>query len=55
VVEQAADRVLGSDPKLARQVKLYFSHRYTGLKLKEIGNWFGISESGAPKPVDGLR
>jgi REP element-mobilizing transposase RayT len=45
-IEQAVDRVLGSDLKLARQVKIYFSHRYTGLKLKEIGNWFGISESG---------
>ncbi|MEJ2642295.1 MAG: transposase [Desulfosarcinaceae bacterium] len=45
-IEQAVDRVLGFDLKLARQVKLYFSHRYTGLKLKAIGNRFGISESG---------
>jgi putative transposase len=37
---------LGVDPKFDRQVKLYFSHRYTGLKLKAIGNHFGISESG---------
>ncbi len=25
---------------------LYFCHRYTGLKLKEIGRWYGLSESG---------
>ena len=46
VIEKAVDRVLKCDPKLARQVKLYFCHRFSGLKLKEIGKWFGISESG---------
>ena len=45
-IEKAVDQVLISDKKFARQVKLYFSHRYTGLKLKEIGNWYGIGESG---------
>lgn len=45
-IEKAVDRVLKNDSKFARQVKLYFCHRYTGLKLREIGKWFGISESG---------
>jgi putative transposase len=45
-IEKAVARVLKNDPKLARQVKLYFCHRYTGLKLREIGKRFGISESG---------
>ncbi len=38
--------VLPSDVKLARQVKLYLCHRHSGTKLKEIGNRFGIGESG---------
>ena len=45
-IEKAVDRLLKTDPKFARQVKLYFCHRYTGLKLREIGKRFGISESG---------
>jgi putative transposase len=45
-IDKAVDRLLKSDPKFARQVKLYFCHRYTGLKLKEIGRWYGLSESG---------
>jgi len=31
------DSVIQTDDRLARQIKLYFCHRYTGLKLKEIG------------------
>jgi putative transposase len=45
-IVEAVDRLLKADPKFSRQVKLYFCHRFTGLKLKEIGAWFGISESG---------
>ena len=33
------------DEKLARQVKLFLFHRYSGKKLREIGNHFGVSES----------
>jgi REP element-mobilizing transposase RayT len=45
-IDRAVDRVLASDPKLARQVKMYFSQRYTGMKLKAIDVFYGISESG---------
>ena len=38
--------VLKGDEKLARQVSLYFCHRRSGLKLKEIGAYFRIGESG---------
>jgi REP element-mobilizing transposase RayT len=31
---------------LARDIKLYLCHRYTGEKLKDIGKYFGIGESG---------
>ena len=50
-IEKAVDRVLKNDSKLARQVKLYFCHRYTGLKLREIGKRFGISESGVTQAI----
>jgi DNA-directed RNA polymerase specialized sigma subunit len=35
-----------TDDRLAKQIKLYFCHKYSGLKLKEIGEYFGIGESG---------
>jgi REP element-mobilizing transposase RayT len=45
-IEKAVDSVLLSEEKLARQVKLYFCHRYSGRKLSEIGKQFGIGLSG---------
>ena len=45
-IENAVDKVFETDKKLARQVKFYLCHRYTSLKLKEIGQWYGIGESG---------
>jgi REP element-mobilizing transposase RayT len=45
-IEQVVDSGLQSDKKLARQVKLYLCHRYSGKKLREIGNRFGVSDSG---------
>jgi len=45
-IEEAVDQIVLGDEKLTRQIKLYFCHRYTGLKLKEIGKRYGITESG---------
>jgi REP element-mobilizing transposase RayT len=45
-IEEAVDSEFPSDKKLARQVKLYICHRYSGRKLKEIGDRFGIGLSG---------
>jgi REP element-mobilizing transposase RayT len=45
-IEKAVDSALASDKKLARQIKLYVCHRYSGRKLSEIGNRFGIGQSG---------
>jgi REP element-mobilizing transposase RayT len=43
------DRVVGSTAKennrSARQMQIYLCHRYTGARLLEIGNRFGIGES----------
>ena len=45
-IEQVANATLQQDEKLARQVKLYLCHRYSGKRLREIGKRFGVSESG---------
>jgi len=51
-IEEAVDSAFPSDKKLARQVKLYFCHRYSGRKLKEIGDRFGIGLSGVTRAND---
>ena len=40
------ESVLGKQPALARNVKMFLCQRYTGEKLKDIGTHFGIGESG---------
>jgi hypothetical protein len=45
-IEEAVDSALPSDEKLARQVKLYFCHRYSGRKLREIGSRYCMGLSG---------
>jgi DNA-directed RNA polymerase specialized sigma subunit len=45
-ISDMVDSVIQTDDKLAKQIKLHFCHRYSGLKLKEIGKYFGIGESG---------
>jgi REP element-mobilizing transposase RayT len=45
-IEKAVDSVLKTDKKLARRVKLYMFHQYSGMKLREIGEHFGLCESG---------
>jgi chromosomal replication initiation ATPase DnaA len=44
-IEKAVDSVLSSEPKLARQVKLNLCHRYSGMKLREIGLRYGLGQS----------
>jgi chromosomal replication initiation ATPase DnaA len=45
-IERAVDEVLLSEKKLSRQVKLHLCHRLSGMKLKEIGRYFDMGESG---------
>ena len=40
------DTVFGSESALTRNVMMYLCKRYTGEKLKDIGKYFGIGESG---------
>jgi REP element-mobilizing transposase RayT len=45
-ISDMVDSLIQTDDRLAKQIKLYFCHKYSGLKLKEIGKYFGIGESG---------
>jgi len=42
-ISDMVDSVIQTDHRLEKQIKLYFCHRYSGLKLKEIGKYFDIS------------
>jgi len=44
-IARSVDRAMKEDVGLARQMALYLCHRYTGLKLRDIGNHFDIGES----------
>lgn len=44
-IEEAVDSQLELDVRLARQIKMFLCHRYSGKKLKEIGERFSVSES----------
>jgi hypothetical protein len=35
-----------TDEKTARKASNYLAHRYSGARLKELGVYFGLSESG---------
>jgi putative transposase len=43
-LEHVVNSVLESDEKLARQVKLYLCHRYSGKKLREIAERFDMRQ-----------
>ena len=45
-IEKEVESIFGADNALSKKVKLYFCHRYSGKKLREIGTHFDISESG---------
>lgn len=40
------ESVFGKQASLSRNVKMFLCQRYTGEKLKDIGTYFGIGESG---------
>jgi REP element-mobilizing transposase RayT len=45
-ISQITELVFGNQLQIARNAVLYLCHKYTGTNLKEIGQHFGISESG---------
>jgi len=54
-IEKAVDSALQSDEKLARQVKLYFCHRYSGRKLRDLGSRFGMIWAGVTQASRRIR
>jgi putative transposase len=44
-IKEAVGIVIEDDPAMVKKVTLYISHRFSGRKLKEIGDSFGIGES----------
>jgi REP element-mobilizing transposase RayT len=44
-IKEAVGVVIEDDPALVKKVALYISHRFSGRKLKEIGDSFKIGES----------
>ena len=41
----AIDREMGAQEGLTRNVSIYFCHRYSGARLREIGERFGLSDA----------
>jgi REP element-mobilizing transposase RayT len=46
---------LGTSGKLARNVSIYFCHRYSGARLQEIGERFGLSDAAVAQASRRLR
>ncbi len=44
-IRSAVNTVIGNDEKLARQAGMYLCHRYSGEKLRTIGELFNVRES----------
>lgn len=42
-------RITEGDSKVAKGMSIYICHRYSGAKLRVIGDYFGISESGVTR------
>ena len=42
---KAVAAIMGENKKLSRQVGMYLSHKYSGKKLREIGELFGVGET----------
>ena len=42
---KAVAAIMSENEKLARQVGMYLCHKYSGKKLREIGNLFGVGET----------
>jgi putative transposase len=54
-IEQTVNSELELDEKLARQIKLFLCHRHSGLKLREIGDRFNVSESAVTQASHRIR
>jgi chromosomal replication initiation ATPase DnaA len=49
------ESVFGKQAALGRNVIMFLCQRYTGEKLKDIGTYFGIGESGVSQASRGVK
>jgi len=54
-IREAAEKAFPEDGKLARAAGIYLCHRFSGTRLKEIGDLYGISESGVNRSCGRLE
>lgn len=54
-IREAAEKAFPEDSKLARAAGIYLCHRFSGTRLKEIGDLYGISESGVNRSCGRLE
>jgi len=47
--------LLGEDAALSRKATIYFCHRYSGARLREIGERFGLSDAAVAQASRRLR
>jgi hypothetical protein len=52
---EAVEMACPADERLCRKMAVYFCHRYSGAKLKDIGNLFELSESGVTQASSRFR
>jgi chromosomal replication initiation ATPase DnaA len=46
MIKEAVEEAFPGNGRLARSAGIYLCHRFSGAKLKDIGDLYGISESG---------
>ena len=54
-IKAASEEAFPEDPRLARMAGIYLCWRFSGAKLKEIGELYGISESGVNRSCGRLE
>lgn len=54
-IEKATEAVFGQEEKTKKKASIYLSHRFSGRKLKEIGEYFELSESGVTQASQRLE
>lgn len=48
-IAETARKVFADDAKLAKKANIFVCHRFSGVKLKDIGNFFHLTESGVTR------
>lgn len=48
-IAETVKKVFSDDARLAKKANIFMCHRYSGEKLKNIGNFFQLTESGVTR------